>query len=165
SSGPTPTLIPGLSFIRAVEDPNFHQYLQGEVANNASTAVLGSPDTAGLFNVSTDGQLMWNAPAGSSTWLYAQVEPRANSTVMKLGMSWGTEPASGSAAGTFIFSGDTLEWSIPTIDRPQTNAWLVCPDTDGNKLLYINLGNYDYETPPGCADETIHAYTGPYPNS
>lgn len=39
-------------------------------------------------------------------------------------------------------------------------AWLVCPDADGNKLLYINLGAYDYMTPAGCADETIHAYTG-----
>ena len=41
-------------------------------------------------------------------------------------------------------------------------AWLVCPDEDGNKDVYINLGAYDYETPAGCADETIHAYTGPY---
>lgn len=39
-------------------------------------------------------------------------------------------------------------------------AWLVCPDTAGNLDVYINLGPYDYQTPAGCADETIHAYTG-----
>ncbi len=38
----------------------------------------------------------------------------------------------------------------------------MCPDADGNRDVYINLGAYDYETPAGCADETIHAYTGPY---
>ena len=85
-----------------------------------------------------------------------------------------------------MWSGDTVEWSIPTISRPQLNvrslqsllfvetrllnstfillvqAWLVCPDADGNKDVYVNLGPYDYDTPAGCADETIHAYTGPY---
>lgn len=39
-------------------------------------------------------------------------------------------------------------------------AWLVCPDAAGNLDVYINLGPYDYQTPAGCADETIHAYTG-----
>ncbi|KAH7912494.1 carbohydrate-binding module family 1 protein [Hygrophoropsis aurantiaca] len=158
SSG-TATLQSGWNWIRAVEDPNFHQYLQSEVLNTASTAVLGSPTTAGQFQV-TGGQLVQNAPAGSSNMLYAVVEGRANSSVTMLGMSWSTDPASGDNAGTFVFSGDTLEWSIPTITRPQDNAWLVCPDAAGNKLLYINLGAYDYETPAGCADETIHAYTG-----
>lgn len=39
-------------------------------------------------------------------------------------------------------------------------AWLVCPDDAGNLDLYVNLGPYAYMTPAGCADETIHAYTG-----
>lgn len=39
-------------------------------------------------------------------------------------------------------------------------AWLVCPDAAGNRDLYVNLGAYSYMTPAGCADETIHAYTG-----
>ena len=121
-------------------------------------------------------------PDGSS--LYAAVEARANRTVTKLKMSGQDTPASGDAAGTFMWSGDTVEWSIPSISRPQLNvsaignfrrlrecvsdvaivvqAWLVCADEDGNKDVYINLGAYDYETPAGCADETIHAYTGPY---
>ena len=54
--------------------------------------------------------------------MYAVVEGRANSTVTKLKMSWSTEPASGANAGTFMWSGDTVEWSIPTIQRPQLNV-------------------------------------------
>ncbi|TBU24276.1 hypothetical protein BD309DRAFT_650368 [Dichomitus squalens] len=156
----TVTLIPGYSFIRAVEDPNFHQYLRSEVQNTASDAVLGDPSTAAQFQITSDGQLIQILPDGSN--LYAAVEARANSTVMKLKMSWQTTPASGDNAGTFMWSGDTVEWSIPTISRPQLNAWLVCPDAAGNKDVYVNLGPYDYDTPAGCADETIHAYTGPY---
>jgi len=139
-----------------VEEPYFHQYLQSLPLNSASTAVLGSPSTAGQFQV-TNGQLVYNA---AGTNLYAQVAGRTNSTQMYLAVSWATTPASGANAGTFSWSGDTLEWSIPTINRPQTNAWYVCPDSKGNLDLYINLGYYDYGTPAGCADETIHAYTG-----
>lgn len=153
----TTTLLPGNSFIRAVEDPNFHQYLQSEVLGTAGDAVLGSPGTAAQFQI-VGGQLVQELPGGGS--LYAVVEGQANSSVTKLKMSWSTSPASGANAGTFMWSGDTVEWSIPTIARPQLNAWLVCPDAAGNKDVYINLGNYDYMTPAGCADETIHAYTG-----
>ncbi|KDQ50989.1 carbohydrate-binding module family 1 protein [Jaapia argillacea MUCL 33604] len=176
----TATLQAGYSFIRAVvgshcstlfpvlpladtgldvqEDPNFHKYLQSEVLQTASDAVLGSPATAAQFIISNGQLIQQNSP--SMAPLYAVVEGRANSTVTKLKMSWSTTPASGANAGTFMWSGDTLEWSIPTISRPQLNAWLVCPDAAGHPLVYINLGSYDYQTPAGCADETIHAYTG-----
>ncbi|KAJ3892102.1 carbohydrate-binding module family 1 protein [Lentinula edodes] len=139
----TSTLLPGNSFIRSVEDPYFHYYLQSITPGNATAAIMGV----------TGGQLIQE----STPPLYAIVEDRANSTVMKLGVSWSETPAT---SGTFDFSGDTIEWSIPTIDRPQVNAWLVCPDDEENNLLFVNLGYYDYETPTGCADETIHFYTG-----
>ena len=103
------------------EDPNFHKYLRSEVANTASDAVLGDPDTASQFQI-TAGQLVQMVPDGSK--LYAVVEARANATVMKLKMSWSDEPASGDNAGTFQWSGDTVEWSIPTIQRPQLNVSL-----------------------------------------
>jgi hypothetical protein len=109
------------------------------------------------------GQLVQYANLSSSTPLYAHVEARANSTVMKLGLTWATTPDT--SGGTFNAAGDTIEWSIPSINRPQTNAWLVCADSAKNLVLYINLGNYDYMTPSGCSDSTIHYYTGPYPNS
>jgi len=154
ASGGSSTLVPGYSCYHIQqEDPNFHKYLQSEVLNTASDAVLGSPSSASQFQI-TGGQLIQNA--GGSP-LYAVVESRANSTVVKLKMSWSKTPAT---AGTFVFSGDTVEWSIPTITRPQNNAWLVCPDAQGHADVYINLGPYSYQTPAGCADETIHAYTG-----
>ncbi|KAF5325002.1 hypothetical protein D9619_009788 [Psilocybe cf. subviscida] len=158
ASGTTPTLVAGYSFIRAVEDPNFHKYLQSEVLNTASDAVLGEPVNAAQFQI-TNGQLIQNA---LGTSLYAIVEPRANSTVNKLKVSWSKTAAS---SGTFVWSGDTVEWSNPSITRPQNNAWLVCPDANGHKDLYVNLGAYSYMTPAGCADETIHAYTGSTPTA
>ncbi|KAI0267272.1 hypothetical protein BC834DRAFT_923538 [Gloeopeniophorella convolvens] len=159
SASATSTLVPGWSFIRAVEDPNFHKYLQSQIPGTAAAgpAVLGDYTTASQFQI-TNGQLIQSVPGGSS--LYAQVEAPANSSVTKLKMSWDTTPQAGATAGTFMWSGDTVEWSTPSISRPQLNAWLVCPDAAGNLDVYINLGAYDYMTPAGCADETIHAYTG-----
>ncbi|KJA14838.1 hypothetical protein HYPSUDRAFT_149882, partial [Hypholoma sublateritium FD-334 SS-4] len=154
AAGGSATLAAGYSFIRAVEDPNFHQYLQAEVINTPGPAVLGSPTTAAQFQITAAGQLVMNA---AGTNLYAIVAPPASPNATMLSMSWSTTPAT---SGTFVFSGDTVEWSSPTITRPQSNAWLVCPDAAGNRLLFVNLGAYDYMTPTGCADETIHAYTG-----
>ncbi|KAF9467214.1 carbohydrate-binding module family 1 protein [Collybia nuda] len=153
ASGGSATLVPGWSFIRAVADPNFHKYLQSEVLSTASDAVLGSPSTAAQFQV-TGGQLVQSVGGNK---LYGVVESRADSTIMKLKLSWSTSPAT---SGTFNFSGDTLEWSNPAITRPQNNAWLVCPDAQGHGDVYVNLGPYAYQTPAGCADQTIHGYTG-----
>ncbi|TFK75619.1 carbohydrate-binding module family 1 protein [Pluteus cervinus] len=153
ASGGSATLVPGYSFIRAVEAPNFHKYLQSEVLTKAGDAVLGEPTNAAQFQI-VSGQLVQSA-AGTS--LYAIVEPRANSTVVKLKVSWSTTAAT---SGTFTWAGDTLEWSNPSISRPQNNAWLICPDAQNHLDLYVNLGPYSYMTPAGCADETIHAYTG-----
>ncbi|KAF5350683.1 hypothetical protein D9756_008697 [Leucocoprinus leucothites] len=154
ASGGTATLAPGNSWIRAVVDPNFHKYLRSETSGTTSPAVLGEPSTAAQFQI-TGGQLIQN-PGG--TPLYAVVEPFVSgSGQVKLAVSWSKSPA---PAGDFSWSGDTLMWSDPTVTRPQANAWLVCPDADGNRLLYVNLGPYGYQTPAGCADQTIHAYTG-----
>ncbi|KAJ6588285.1 hypothetical protein B0H19DRAFT_924039 [Mycena capillaripes] len=150
--GNSATLAPGYSFVRAVEDPNFHKYLQSQVLGKASPAVLGDYTQAAQFQV-VNGQLVQNA---GGTSLYAIVEPPANTTVVKLGVSWSTTP---DTLGTFVFSGDSLEWSSPSVKRQQNNAWLVCPN-GSTLLVFINLGAYDYMTPAGCADETLNAYTG-----
>ncbi|KAJ7052802.1 carbohydrate-binding module family 1 protein [Mycena amicta] len=134
AGGGSATLVPGWSFVRAVEDPNFHKYLMSQ------------------FQV-VNGQLIQNA---GGTNLYAVVTPPANSTVTKLGLTWSTKP---DTLGTFVFSGDSLEWSSPTVPRQQTNAWLVCP-ANNTLFVYINLGAYGFMTPTGCADETLNAYTG-----
>jgi hypothetical protein len=56
--------------------------------------------------------------------------------------------------GTFKFGGDDLQWSVAGISRPNQSAWYVCQ----GQALYMNLGNYMYQTPAGCADQTIHYY-------
>lgn len=146
------TLIAGNSFIRGVEAPFFHLYLQSEVLGTASDAVLGSPSNAAQFQI-TGGQLIQN-PQG--TKLYAQVEAYT-SGMTKLKMTWGTSPNS---FGSFTWSGDTVEWSSPDVKRQQLNAWLICADAAGHNDVYINLGAYSYMTPAGCGDQTIHGYTG-----
>ncbi|KAF7292992.1 4-O-methyl-glucuronoyl methylesterase [Mycena indigotica] len=151
-SGPSTTLAPGYSFVRAVEDPNFHKYLMSQVVNTASTAVLGDYTKAAQFQI-VNGQLIQNA---GGTNLYAVVTPPANSSVAYLAVSWSTKP---DTLGTFVFSGDSLEWSSPSVKRQQNNAWLVCP-SNNTLFVYINLGAYGYMTPAGCADETLNAYTG-----
>ncbi|CAA7268822.1 unnamed protein product [Cyclocybe aegerita] len=155
-TGP-PTLVSGWNFIRAVTSPNFHKYLQSEVYQTESDAVLGEGATAAQFQI-TNGQLVQNVAGGS---LYATVEPRSSSSVMRLKVSWSKTP---DTLGSFRFSGDTVEWSSPTISRPQTNAWLVCADSSGNRDVYINLGAYGYQTPSGCNDHTIHGFTGTTPD-
>ena len=59
--------------------------------------MLGDPVDAAQF-VIQDGQLIQYANLDSSTPLYANVEARANSTVMKLGLTWETTP---DPSGTF----------------------------------------------------------------
>ncbi|TEB32677.1 hypothetical protein FA13DRAFT_220311 [Coprinellus micaceus] len=151
-----PTLIDGYSFVRAVTSPNFHKYLMSETWGTPGDAVLGEYTKAALFKV-TSGQLVQGV-SGQQTALYAKVDKTPLSDGKRLRVYWDTTP---STSGTFRWSGDTLEWSDPSVTRPQANAWLVCPDGQGNKDLFINLGAYSYQTPAGCADHTIHAYTGP----
>jgi hypothetical protein len=56
--------------------------------------------------------------------------------------------------GTFAWGGDDLQWSVGGVNRPNKSAWYVCT----GQRMYINLGNYLYGTPKGCADQTIHFY-------
>ncbi|KAF9045501.1 carbohydrate-binding module family 1 protein [Panaeolus papilionaceus] len=155
--GSVPTLMSGWNFIRAVTAPNFHKYLQSEVKNKASDAVLGEAVNAGQFKI-TDGQLIQYA---GGTNLYAVVAPKTDSSATKLKVTWSTTK---DTLGQFKFSGDTVEWSSSTVTRPQTNAWLICPDSAGNKEVFINLGAYGYQTPAGCNDHTIHGFTGTTPD-
>lgn len=79
-----------------------------------SDAVLGEAGTAAQFQI-TDGQLIQKGV----TPLHAVVEPRADSTVSRLKVSWSR---SKDTLGAFKFSGDTVEWTSSTITRPQTNV-------------------------------------------
>ncbi|KAG9088694.1 hypothetical protein FRC06_001910 [Ceratobasidium sp. 370] len=158
-------------WIRAVAAPNFHKYLQSYKPGTATDAVLADASTAGQFAV-TNGKLTQITPSGAL--LYAWVEPRKDSTVVKLKVSWQTSSATN---GTFVFSGDALTWTVDGITRPNNAAWLACTDATEGQVLYANLGKklkqlrgpfivvttptsgpYAYNTPAGCADQTIHFY-------
>lgn len=146
---PTPTtLLAGQYWIRAVEPPNFHKYLQTIPANEPGAAVLGDSTTAGQFNI-VDGQLVEYTDAGAAP-LYMSVARPADlaSPPRTLATSFG---AAKNAFGTFAFQGDAVTWSTPDLQRQNLAAWLVC----ANQSLFINTGAYGYQTPSGCADETV----------
>ncbi|KAG8904210.1 hypothetical protein FRC01_008832, partial [Tulasnella sp. 417] len=113
-------------------------------------AILGDYTTAAQFKI-VSGQLQHYLPGGSV--LYMQVESRTDSSVMKLKTSFASTP---NRYGTFAWSDDALTWTVSGITRPNNAAWLACTDEAAGPDLYINLGNYIYQTPAGCADQTIH---------
>ncbi|KAH8597221.1 hypothetical protein B0O99DRAFT_87847 [Bisporella sp. PMI_857] len=149
---PGTTLQSGYYWIRAVVDPNYHKYLQTSPQYVSGTAILGSYTTAGQFQV-VSGQLVELIDGGK---LYANVIPSSDTT--KLAVTFNTTQ---NTYGTFAWSGDALQWSIPSINRPNLSAWLVC----ANQALFVNLGSYGYQTPAGCADQTIHYYNDAHANS
>ncbi len=138
------TLAKGQYWIRAVEAPNFHKYLQTSPANSVGVAVLASSKTAGQFNI-VDGQLV---EATGADPLYLNVEKPADFTQRTLATWFNTTK---NAFGTFVFSGDAVTWSAPEVKRQNLAAWLVCKGAQ----LFINTGAYAYQTPSGCADETV----------
>jgi hypothetical protein len=78
TSGPGTTLQSGYYWIRAVESPLFHYYLQSKPLLSNSTAVLGSYTTAGQFQV-VSGQLVQliSSPGATAQLLYGQVSGTA----------------------------------------------------------------------------------------
>ncbi|KAI7774460.1 hypothetical protein LA080_008326 [Diaporthe eres] len=152
---PTPTTLqPGQYWIRAVASPNFHKYLQTVPANQAGTATLNDYTTAGQYNI-VDGQLV-----DYTGTLYLHVEKPADlaSPPRTLAASFN---ATKNSFGTFAFQGDAVTWSAPGLQRQNLAAWLVCQ----NQALFINTGAYAYQTPAGCADQTIHYYNGATTNN
>ncbi|KAI1109126.1 carbohydrate-binding module family 1 protein [Nemania sp. NC0429] len=155
------TLQSGYYWVRAVASPNFHSYLQAAPTATPSPgpgdAYLRSSQKAGQFNI-VSGQLLYNPGVSSKEPLYMWVENPTNKTQRTLETWFDTTK---NPYGTFAFQGDTLTWTVADISRPNAAAWLVC---GGNGQLYINTGAYAYNTPSGCADQTIHSYGGSTPD-
>ena len=107
----------------------------------AGPAVLGDPTEAAQFQIN-NGQLEQLLPDG--TILYANVQPPANSSVVKLAMSFATTP---DTLGTFVWGGDTVEWSSPTVTRPQTNVSRLTFTFASSRLSYRITGMAGL---PGC---------------
>jgi hypothetical protein len=140
------TLVSPWIWIRAVEAPNFHSYLQAKPTLAPGPAYMDTYTKAGQFQVE-DGQLVMNT-GPSGTPLYMNVEDPADKTQRALHTYFNTTK---NTYGTFSFSGDALQWSVADINRPNLSAWYVC----GSQELYINTGAYAYNAPSGCADETV----------
>ncbi|KFA69883.1 hypothetical protein S40285_09265 [Stachybotrys chlorohalonatus IBT 40285] len=153
-TNPGPTLISGWYYVRGVAPPNYHSYLQAKPTGTASDAYLDAASGAGQFNI-VSGQLVYYTGAGGQ--LYMHVENPADRTQRTLETWFERTP---NTHGTFIFQGDTVTWRTSDISRPNEAAWLVC---EGQRL-YINTGAYGYQTPAGCADQTIHSYGGSTPD-
>lgn len=149
-SVPTPTTLQsGALWIRAVTSPNYHKYLQTNPANVPGVAILDSHTTAGQFNVE-DGQLVNKA---SNPPLYMWVEePADKANPPRTLATWFNTTKN--PFGTFGWQGDTLIWQVPSVQRQNVAAWLVC----ANQALFVNTGAYAWQTPSGCADQTIHYY-------
>lgn len=153
AAGAVPTLIDGWYFVRAVAEPNYHSYLQSQPTASPSLAYLDDPLGAGQFNI-IDGQLVYNT---GTTELYLWVEQPEDLTQRALEVWFEETP---NTYGQFAFQGDTVTWSVAEISRPNTAAWFVCE----GQQLFINTGPYGYQTPAGCADQTIHSYGGATPD-
>ncbi|KAF2463444.1 uncharacterized protein BDR25DRAFT_337828 [Lindgomyces ingoldianus] len=152
-SGPGTELQTGYYWIRAVASPNFHKYMQSKPLYATGPAVLGDYTTAGQFQV-VDGQLVQlvSGPGEKpEKLLYGIVSQERYINNNSLSVTWSTEK---NGYGKFAFNGDGLTWNVAGVTRPNAAAWYVCT----GQLMYINLGNYLYQTPSGCADQTIHYY-------
>ncbi|KAI0469576.1 hypothetical protein F4859DRAFT_135758 [Xylaria cf. heliscus] len=155
-SGPGDTLQAGWYWVRAVAAPNYHKYLQTRPSNAPGAAILESYRTAGQYKIA-DGQVVANTGAGGSP-LYLQVEKPADFTQRTLATWFNT---TANQFGAFAWQGDALTWSAPEVKRQNLAAWLVC----ANQALFINTGAYAYQTPAGCADQTIHYYNDAHANA
>ncbi|KAK1763857.1 hypothetical protein QBC33DRAFT_548756 [Phialemonium atrogriseum] len=146
------TLTEGQLWIRAVESPNFHKYLQTKPPNVPGTAILDSYTTAGQFNI-VGGQLV-NSIANPPLYMWVD-QPADPANPPRTLATWFNTTKN--PFGTFEFSGDTVTWSDPSVKRQNLAAWLVC----AKQQLFVNTGAYAYETPSGCADETVSlVYSG-----
>ncbi|KAI0970663.1 hypothetical protein F4678DRAFT_435888 [Xylaria arbuscula] len=154
-SDPGTTLQAGWYWIRAVAQPNYHKYLQTKPPNAPGTAILETYSTAGQYKAE-DGQLLANIGT-SATPLYLHVEKPADLTQRTLATWFNTTK---NDFGAFAWQGDALTWSTPEVKRQNVAAWLVCT----SQALFVNTGAYGYQTPGGCADQTIHYYNDAHAN-
>ncbi|THH11429.1 hypothetical protein EW145_g654 [Phellinidium pouzarii] len=153
TAGPTgATLLSGNLWIRADEEPLFHQYLQSQVSGTPGPAIFGSYTTAAQFQLN-DGQVEQQLADGSVLYLNVNITTASTATYLPTYFATTQEET-----GTWAFQGDGLIWTAASIPRQNSNAYLGCGT--GFPVVNVNLGAYDYMTPAGCADETLNYYNG-----
>ncbi|KIJ41003.1 hypothetical protein M422DRAFT_780465 [Sphaerobolus stellatus SS14] len=125
------------------------QFLQSATPWQPGDAVLGSPLTAGEFNIVSTSLV---DTVHTETMTYATVAPvTAGATMLKVSFEEGLiTPASG---GTFAWSGTekTLTWSRP--DSTFT-GWIAC-----DNVLFANLKS---TVPAGCSSVTISSFVSTF---
>ncbi|KAF2741090.1 hypothetical protein EJ04DRAFT_592747 [Polyplosphaeria fusca] len=152
-AGPGKQLQSGYYWVRGVTAPNYHKYVQSKPLYATGAAVLGDYTTAGQLQVQSGQlvQLVSGPGEKPEKLLYGIVSETRSINNASLALTWSE---SKNTYGTFKWGGDDLQWSVSGINRPNPSAWYICT----GQLMYINLGNYMYQTPSGCADQTIHYY-------
>lgn len=97
-----------------------------------------------------DGQLVQlvSEAGAAEKLLYAHVSGATTHNGQSLAVTFAETKGT---YGTFAFQGDAVTWTGSNVTRPNWSAWYVCE----NQALFVNLGNYLYNTPSGCADETV----------
>ncbi|KAL2022147.1 hypothetical protein VTK56DRAFT_5976 [Thermocarpiscus australiensis] len=96
-----------------------------------------------------DGQLV-NKLSSPPLYLWVE-EPADNANPQRTLAAWFNTTQN--PFGTFAWQGDALTWSVPSINGQNVAAWLVCE----KQALFVNAGAYAYQTPAGCADQTMSA--------
>lgn len=134
------TLKSGQYWIRAVASRNFHKYLQTKPANLPGVAILDSYTTAGQFQI-TDGQLV-NSIADPPLYMHVEEPADKANPPRTLATSFNTTK---NTFGTFVFSGDAVTWSVPSINRQNLAAWLSarissCSSIPGRTLIRPLVG-------------------------
>ncbi|OBT75427.1 hypothetical protein VF21_05692 [Pseudogymnoascus sp. 05NY08] len=147
---PAATLTPNNLWIRAVEEPNYHAYLQ---SSSSGVAVLGSASSAAQFIFNGGRIILLDASTALRALVHPEVIGAENGTAGRLAVTF-VEWGSGEADyGGFLYKGDTLMWRNLglAVPRPDESAWLVC----GGGEVFVNLGAAGEGTPEGCVDQTV----------
>ncbi|KAG9033792.1 hypothetical protein FRB95_014213 [Tulasnella sp. JGI-2019a] len=151
---PIVTLSGDLFWMRSVVQPYFHKYLQSVNGYAPGDAILGNNTGAGEFWIN-QGQLALWIPS-SSGFLYANVDPPANSSVTYTKMYFAPTP---NTFGQFAYpeQGLNIMWANTTGPVLTYADFVICQDATGHNVTYLNLGT---STPPGCGDTAISYYNG-----
>lgn len=143
--------LPELSHVllTKIHPPDYHKYIQTKPLLKPGPAILGDYTTAGQFAVQK-GHLIQLISASNETanFLYGSVPYVTDPNRLAVKFS-----AEAPAKANFVFEGDSLIWSDPSVKRQQQNAWLVC----GDGQLFLNRqawGSKD-KRPADCDDHTV----------
>lgn len=110
---PGETLKPDFKWLRTVQEPYFHYYLQTDPQLVAGPGIVGDPTTAAQWAIQ-DGQLVELVDT-NGTLLHMHVEEPTDDTTVMLGVTIAAEPNS---FGTFAWSGKMSCEKVVILETP-----------------------------------------------